>query len=681
MSLKRRIQESLHRRQVVLYEEELTRQKEGYCRHLSADAIRIPSDKVFSRTIRKCCILNEEALSERGPKDNAAAGKNEAATGSHDDGLIIDADKNTEIFILIRGEGYLDGDAAEKIAAYFEEHPDCEWLYADEDVCTTEKTLILPYLKPDWSPETLRSYNYIGNIFAFRNAKILNLVKADADSAGRDFLEVFRETNSLSSGGDIASDLIYSIASIFAERSPAYHLREVLYHYCDKDHTVQDRMYIGTGKVQYRYPVYDVPAGARIGILIPSKDHPDILERCVRSIREKSSFKDYEIIVVDNGSTAEHRSVYEACSETYAYRYFYEPMEFHFSRMCNLAAEKSGADYLLFLNDDTEVITTDWLERMLGQAAQEGIGAVGAKLYYPDGDLIQHAGITNMYEGPVHKLFGWSDAADYDRGRNRGVRNVIGVTAACLMVSRKCFEEIGGFPEELAVAYNDVDFCFSLDEKGYRNVIRNDVLLTHYESLSRGDDNIDDAKKERLKNERATLYARHPKYYNADPYYHPALTGASERYEIAVPLENKNLPVVKELEYCRARLNEGEINETLIMKRDHLEACFYADDGRQKAYLIDIHAHVRGLDSCDYNYHMYLKGEDGSVIDVPAVRRYRPDVEKTYYEQTHVELSGFAIKIAADALPHGSYEIWMEAKSALSRQRLINRLGMKLMIE
>jgi len=644
MSIKQRIQESLHRRQLALYEEELARQKEGYCRNLCADAVRIPGDEAYSHVTGKCCILNDKALSVIPPEE--------------------DPFRSSELCIFVRGEGYLEPDAAEKIAAYFAEHPECQWLYTDEDVCTPEKTLILPYLKPDYSPETLTSYNYIGNILAFRSECILGAEKAaDPDGAGI-----------------AGNDPLYAASLLLAERSPAGHLTEVLYHYLDRDYTVQDRMYVGTGKTRYRYPVYEIPADARVGILIPSKDHPGVLERCVRSIREKSSFTDYEIIVVDNGSTAEHRSEYDACSETYGYRYFYEPMEFHFSRMCNLAAEKSSANYLLFLNDDTEVITPDWLERMLGQAAQEGIGAVGAKLYYPDGDLIQHAGITNMYEGPVHKLFGWSDAADYDRGRNRGVRNVIGVTAACLMVSRKCFEEAGGFPEELAVAYNDVDFCFSLDEKGYRNVIRNDVLLTHYESLSRGDDNIDDAKKARLANERATLYRRHPKYYNADPYYHPDLTGASERYETAVPLENKNLPVVKKLERCGKRLEESAINETLILKRDHLEACFYADNGRQSAYLIDLHAHVRGLDSCDYNYHMYLKADDGSVIDVPAVRRYRPDVEKTYYEQTHVELSGFAIKIAADALPQGSYEIWMEAKSVLSRQRLINRLGTRLEI-
>ena len=659
MSLKQRIQESLHRRQLAWYEAELERQKEGYRRKLSAEAIRIPEEEAFSQSIAGCRVINEKAFTD-------ILGTMRALSYDLTDdmrGLAVRAGIEETVWVLVRGDGYADEETLGKIAGYFAENSQCEWAYPDEDVCTEEKELILPYLKPDYSPETLKSYNYIGNMLAFSASEAEALAVQDTDSEAE------------------PTDLIYHVAAFMAGRRPAYHIREIAYHYCDREYTTDGRMYVGTRPVTYRYPVYEIPEKARIGILIPSKDHPEVLKRCVRSVREKSTFPDYEIIVVDNGSNAENKAVYEGLAGEYDFRYIYEPMEFHFSRMCNLAAKMSSGNYLVFLNDDTEVVTTDWLERMLSQAAQPLVGAVGAKLYYPDGDLIQHIGVTNMYEGPVHKLFGWSDAKDYDRGRNRGVRNVIGVTAACLMIERKRFEAVGGFPEELAVAYNDVDLCLSLCEHRYRNVIRNDVVLTHYESLSRGDDNIDDAKKERLAKERAVLYERHPSYYDQDPYYHPMLTGASERYETSVPLENKNLPVVKHLATCKVRLNEKEINETLILKRDHLDKCFYADEGRKTAYLIDLHAHVRGLDSCDYRYHMYLRAANGSVYDVPAIRRYRPDVEKTYYDQIHVELSGFAIKIAEGALPAGSYEVWMEAKSALSRQRLINRLSTTLRIE
>ena len=562
-----------------------------------------------------------------------------------------------------------------------------DWAYADEDLYTpegeNEGVRCYPYLKPDASPDTLLSYFYLGGIVAVRTQPAKDYA-VGVKGEGFSFL--------------------YRLCLLLMHRDTPIHVQKVLFHRPVKEELkTQGNMLIEDafgGSSEYVelkkeflksigrtaewkaeadgvfYPVY-TNAGEKISILIPSKDHPQILKRAVASIREKSTYTNTEILVVDNGSSAENKAEYESLAKQYDFRYHYQPMDFNFSRMCNLAAKESDGEYLLFLNDDTEVITPDWLERLLGQARQEETGAVGAKLYYPDGDLIQHCGITNMYEGPVHKLFGYSDAVSYDRGRNRGVTDMVGVTAACLLIARSRFDEVGGFPEELSVAYNDVDFCFSLIEKQYRNVMRNDVKLFHYESLSRGDDHQDEAKRQRLFNERMILYTRHPSFVDHDPYYNPQLTGCNQNFEAGMPHENRDLPSVTELPQMKNAPDFTPVNEALIVNSDRLNVKPYAKE--LNAVLIDIHAHVRGLDSADYGFQVYLK-QGENVYHVPVFRRYRPDVERVYYEQTHVELSGLAARIAGGVLPEGEYEVWVEADSRISRQKLYNKAERKLKI-
>ena len=181
-----------------------------------------------------------------------------------------------------------------------------------------------------------------------------------------------------------------------------------------------------------------------VSVVVPSRDHPEILERCLKSFRDKTAYRYYEWIVVDNGSNAENRAAMEELSRKYGFRYIYEEMPFNFSKMCNLGARQAEGDLLLFMNDDMEIIEKSWLERMAGQALQPETGAVGAKLWYAGTQKIQHAGITNMQIGPSHKLVTFPDDRDYYYGHNEVVCDMIGVTGACLMVSRAKYEqEIG----------------------------------------------------------------------------------------------------------------------------------------------------------------------------------------------------------------------------------------------
>ncbi|MCM1098640.1 MAG: glycosyltransferase, partial [Ruminococcus flavefaciens] len=269
-----------------------------------------------------------------------------------------------------------------------------------------------------------------------------------------------------------------------------------------------------------------------VSVVIPSKDHPDLLRQCVESVKVSGKGIPLEIIVMDNGSGADNREKIEKMLREEAgggaagsssdearlsIQYVYQPMVFHFSRMCNLGAEKARGELLLFLNDDV-VLRDSCIREMAARAARDYTGAVGLKLLYPETERIQHAGITNLPMGPVHKLQSLPDDRDYYGKANNGCRNFLAVTAACLMVEKKKFAEAGGFCEELPVAFNDVALCFRLYELGYHNVCLNDIFAYHYESASRGDDESPE-KLRRLLGEKKKLYELYPGLEGRDPYY------------------------------------------------------------------------------------------------------------------------------------------------------------------
>lgn len=348
-----------------------------------------------------------------------------------------------------------------------------DMIYCDEYMDNTV------FYKPDWSPDTLKAFNYIGcalvkNSFItdFKDCYSLLLDLADSN------LSVYH----------ISKPLVKSI------RKPEEHKRELK--------VVADK----------------------ISIIIPSKDNYEVLKRCIDSIK-KSSYKNYEIIVVDNGSSDNEK--YSALAD----KYIYDKYEFNFSKMCNIGAQNAEGRFLLFLNDDTEVITKNWLEVMSGYGMEKNVGAVGVKLYYPDSTIIQHCGVVNIQPGPVHYFVGMSDDIDYYFGRNRYTYNVSAVTAACLLIEKSKFI---GFDESFKVSYNDVDLCLSLMEKGYYNVVLNDVKLYHYESFSRGDDRTDNEKMKRLAFEKSKLYKKHKSIYCNDSFYNVNLS----RYRADFSFEN-----------------------------------------------------------------------------------------------------------------------------------------------
>lgn len=413
--------------------------------------------------------------------------------------------------------------------------------YSDEDRISSTGERSNPFFKPDYSPDTLRSFFYMGGLLVMKKELLEQLVYC------------------IQKPVKYGAYLLALEASLILKEEQFCHIPEVLYH---RSETAKRPDVVELGKdkeaLLSHYGihtateviedcdevriVYELEQWPLVSIIIPSKDNPSILKICLDSMKQYTEYSNYEIVVVDNGSSNENKKVYESlCKEqNVECRYYHEPMEFNFSKMCNIGASYAKGEYYLFLNDDIEIKDTkgaDWLTRLVGQAMQPHTGVVGAKLLYPDSNKIQHIGVVNYESGAAHILSKAEDDKPLLFGRNRMDYNYSVVTGACFLVSKEKFQEAGGFAEELAVTFNDVELCFRILKLGYYNVVRNDVVLCHHESISRGEDAVDPKKYLRHLKEREKLFAMHPSFVKRDSYYSRNLT--QKELDGAVNIEYK----------------------------------------------------------------------------------------------------------------------------------------------
>lgn len=532
------------------------------------------------------------------------------------------------------------------------EDPDLDFIYSDEDKVDDDgKNRHMPHFKPDWSPDTLMSHMYTCHFGVYRRS-------------------IVEEIGGLRTGVEGAQD--YDFTLRFTEKTDKIaHIDKILYHWRERKESTAinpaAKPYILEAAknakldalkrrglsaelelvdTMYQFRVnYISKKNPLVSIVIPSKDNFDILERCIRTLTSITEYKNYEIILVDNGSNADNHTKYMNLSKEYDIHYIYEPMDFNFSRMCNIGASAAKGDYFLFLNDDIEIVEKEWLTRMVGHAELSHVGAVGAKLLYPENKKIQHIGVLEIFNGPVHAFSGYSDENIYYFGRNRIDYNWLAVTAACLLVDKEKFYEVGGFDEELAVAYNDVDFCFKLVEAGYYNVVRNDVVLYHHESISRGNDLIDEAKLKRLMNEQKKLYKKHPNFNKKDPFYNKNLT----QYDVNFDYNYNN----RAIKWNQVSEFDGRISTDadLHLSIDCLENTDFVK--------ITGWAYVDGReDNNDANVSLLLKSDSAQyVIDTQKV--YRPDVAQAFPEQKYIEFVGFSCDFKKDTLLAGKYELYV----------------------
>ena len=451
---------------------------------------------------------------------------------------------STEYVVLCSSDYELCEDYEKKVSHYIliqkKAGRNLKYIYSDSDTINDNGKRENPDCKPDYSWNTLLSFNYIGNVFAVKRQFFLHRMNEFVDNFGSDSKFDSYKT-SLFLLSDNSAENVGHIHQILAHKKANYKEESDISEYkCLLPELKNKNVCVVTDKhnknVQHIH--YPLSENDCVSIIIPSKDNPEILKVCFESIKKCTKYTKYEIVVIDNGSNEDNRNEYKKLIAEFGENasYTYERFDFNFSKMCNIGSKKATGNMLLFLNDDIEIIgqdyeDTDWLSVLAGQAKQESTGAVGAKLLYPDSSYIQHVGVINYESSCFAHLYAKAvDDENIKAHRNYADYDCLCVTGACFMIEKAKFDKAGGFDEAFEVTHNDVDICLTLYEQGYYNVLRNDVVLFHHESFSRGDDEIDEEKNRRNMHARDMTYEKHPKLEKYDPFYSPLLTQTENNY-------------------------------------------------------------------------------------------------------------------------------------------------------
>lgn len=458
------------------------------------------------------------------------------------------AGNTNEALEMARGEfvGLLDHDdllapqALFRIAEALTADPQADAVYTDEDKVTTDLSEhFQPHFKPDFNLDLLRSNNYITHFFVVRTrlAREAGGFRREFDGA-QDYDFIFRCTEEAkkvlhvpevlyhwrthkASTADNPASKMYAFEA--GKRAIEAHLAR-----CGQEGTVSLRKDLGFYRVEY--PVRGEPL---VSILIPNRDQKKTLEKCLNSIWEKSTYKNYEILIVENNSSSpEIFDYYREIEKRPGVRILTWKEGFNYSAINNFGEKSAAGDYLLFLNNDVEVINPRWIEELLGNCQRKEVGIVGAKLYYPD-DTIQHAGTVIGIGGIAGHAF-----LNMPRSRTGYLHkaslqmDLSAVTAACMMMKRQVFKQLGGFEERLSVAFNDVDLCLRTVQAGYLVVYNPEVELYHYESKSRGAEDSEE-KVRRFQEEIEFMRCRWMDLLKkGDPYYNRNLTLSKWNYSL-----------------------------------------------------------------------------------------------------------------------------------------------------
>lgn len=465
------------------------------------------------------------------------------------------AGNTNECYSMATGEyiGLFDHDDVLHPSALYEyarviNEQGADYIYCDETTFKGDSinNMITLHFKPDYAPDNLRANNYICHfsVFARELLEGTELFRSGFDGS-QDHDMILRLTTNAkkvvhvpkllyywrSHKASVASDISakpYAIAA--AKGAVADHLTRCGFHNFEIKST---RAFDTIFEIKY-----EIKSEDKISILIPNKDHVSDLRRCIDSIKERSTYENYEIIVIENNSTEKETfDYYQTLSQQENITVVTYTGAFNYSGINNFGAGFAKGEYLLLLNNDTQVISMNWLEAMLMYAQRPDVGAVGAKLYYGD-RTIQHAGIVvglgaHRTAGHTHYKINY-DNLGY-MGKLCYAQNVSAVTGACLMVKKSIYEAFGGLDESFRVALNDVDFCLRVREKGYLNVFTPFAELYHYESASRGVDVVDEEKARRYEEECALFRARWKELLaKGDPYYNPNFSLDHSDYALKV---------------------------------------------------------------------------------------------------------------------------------------------------
>lgn len=447
-----------------------------------------------------------------------------------------------EFVALLDHDDCLHAEALFRVVESLHVNPQAQVFYSDEDKIDDRGERFDPHFKPAWNPDLLLSQNYLSHLGVYRRERVMRV-------GG------FREGFEGSQDHDLALRCVTGLGADSIVRVP-----HVLYHWraatgstafaaAAKDYThraglgavsehlersglratVEEGRYPNTYRV--RWPLPD-PAPL-VTLMVPTRDRVDILKPCLEALLERTDYPNFEVLVLDNGSTCRATLEFlEALARDSRVRVLRWPEAFNYSAINNFGARQARGEILALVNNDIEPLHSDWLTEMVSQACRPEIGCVGAKLYYPNG-TVQHAGVVlgiGGVAGHAHKYLSRHEPGYFSRLHL--VQNYSAVTAACLVVRRELFEAVGGLDEtNLAVAFNDVDFCLKVGEAGYRHVWTPYAELWHHESVSRGAEDTPQ-KQARAASEANYMRNRWRHRLYDDPAYHPNLTLTYEDFSL-----------------------------------------------------------------------------------------------------------------------------------------------------
>ncbi len=405
--------------------------------------------------------------------------------------------------------------------------PDATIIYSDHDTISSTGTYIDPYFKPSWSPDTFLSRNYIGDAFIIAT----------------------HIARTIYTPGYFNNSTLYDLLLRATEQTTTiYNIPTILFHFPEHNSTaIAEEQAINAALQRRGTPATIAPAGinayaidylvrsvSKVSIIIPTKDQASLLRTAIDSIFNKTTYPDYEIIVLNNNSnTTEFFALVEEYTAAYPdkFRCVDANFPFNYPRLMNMGVSESNGDYILLLNNDVEVIDPDWLTKMVGYAQHTHVGAVGAKLLYPDG-TIQHAGIVMGINGDAGHIFANAPrSAPGYFGSLLSATNYAALTAACLMLRKELYLQVGGMNETLTIEYNDLDLCLRLFKRGHYNVCL-PVELYHHESATRGHPFRSKASWLQHEKDFATFKNEWGNIIDNDPFYNPNLTIKATDYRL-----------------------------------------------------------------------------------------------------------------------------------------------------
>jgi O-antigen biosynthesis protein len=549
-----------------------------------------------------------------------------------------------EYVALLDHDDALTPDALYEVVLLLNQHPEADMIYTDEDKIDQHNHRKEPFFKTDWCPDSFLSRMYVCHMGVYRRSIVSEMGGFRLGMEGsQDYDLVLRFTEK--------TNQIYHLPKVLynwrihegsvaggAEAKPyAYEaakraLGEALQRRGEPGEVLDIPDHMGHYSIRYSIQEYK-----KVSIIIPTRDLADVLDTCLLSIFSKSTYPNFEVVVVDNGSVEEDTArLFAKWSRWESKRFRHYPLNipFNYSQLNNYGAHEATGEFFLFLNNDTEVISPDWIEALVEQAQRPSVGAVGALLLYPD-DTIQHAGVIMGLGGMAahgHHNFP-ADTTGY-AGQVICTSNVSAVTGACLMCRKEVFDAAGGFDAGLAVAYNDVDLCLKIVNAGYRNVYVPHAKLYHYESKSRGYEDTPE-KKARQQREADVIRERWQNFLDHDPCYSPNLT--RDRADYSIKLVGRKIEVMRvtPTEPIPEALTLYSLDAPQVGLRTYpgsLKVDGWVIGRRGRAIAVDV--------VCN-----------GQTFGASLVNRTRPDVAAAHPDSPAAKVSGFLIELDAATLP------------------------------